>query len=64
VNFVIRPHLNTDYFPNITLENMARQAAKSEVPLYALDDETALKVVDGNVEVISEGEWKLFNQQQ
>ena len=27
---------------------------------YAIDDETAIKVVDGTVEVISEGHWKLF----
>jgi len=27
-------------------------------PAYAIDDETALKVVDGNVEVVSEGHWK------
>jgi dipeptidase E len=30
------------------------------VPAYAMDDETAIKVVDGTVEVISEGQWKLF----
>jgi dipeptidase E len=29
------------------------------VPAYAIDDETALKV-DGTVEVVSEGHWKLF----
>lgn len=28
-------------------------------PYYGVDDETALKVVDGNVEVISEGKWEL-----
>ena len=29
-------------------------------PTYAIDDETAIKVVDGTVEVISEGHWKWF----
>ena len=29
-------------------------------PAYAIDDETAIKVVDGTVEVVSEGHWKLF----
>lgn len=62
VDFVIRPHLNADYFPKATLENMETWAAKIDVPLYAFDDETALKVIDGNVEIISEGEWKLFNK--
>jgi dipeptidase E len=62
VDFQIRPHLNADYFPKATSENMATWAAKVDVPLYAFDDETALKVVDGKVEVISEGEWTVFNQ--
>lgn len=61
VDFVIRPHLNADYFANITVERMEQAAAKLTVPLYAFDDQTALKVVDGQVEVISEGGWKLFN---
>jgi dipeptidase E len=30
------------------------------VPAYAIDDQTAIKVVDGTVEVVSEGNWKLF----
>jgi dipeptidase E len=44
------------------LENVEKWAAKVETPLYALDDQSALKVIDGNVEVISMGVWKLFNQ--
>jgi hypothetical protein len=28
---------------------------------YAIDDQTAIKVTDGNVEVVSEGHWKLFS---
>jgi dipeptidase E len=31
------------------------------VPTYAIDDETAVKVIDGTVEVVSEGHWKLCN---
>jgi dipeptidase E len=30
------------------------------VPTYAVDDESAIKVIDGDVEVVSEGHWKLF----
>ncbi|HEY8597737.1 MAG TPA: Type 1 glutamine amidotransferase-like domain-containing protein [Thermomicrobiales bacterium] len=62
VDFVIRPHLNADYFPTATLERFARSAAALDVPLYAFDDQTALAVVDGDVRVISEGEWKLFDR--
>jgi dipeptidase E len=36
-------------------------AASVPRPAYAIDDETAIKVVDGDVEVISEGHWKLLN---
>jgi len=64
VDFVIRPHLNgLDVFPQATLENMEKWAAKVDHPLYALDDQSAVKVIDGKVEVISSGAWKLFGQQ-
>ena len=62
VDFVIRPHLNADWLPQATLDRFAKSAAKIDVPMYAFDDQTAIKVVDGNVEVISEGEWKLFDK--
>jgi dipeptidase E len=32
------------------------------VPLYAIDDQTAIKVVDGAVTVVSEGEWNFFEK--
>jgi dipeptidase E len=64
VDFVIRPHFMADYFPQTTPENMEEWAAKADYPLYALDDESALKVVDGNVEVISRGQWRLFEKRQ
>jgi len=37
-----------------------RWAAGIAGPAYAIDDDTAIKVVDGAVEVVSEGHWKLF----
>jgi len=61
VPFLVRPHLNADYFPVATLELFSKAAAKVKVPLYAIDDQTAIKVVDDRVEVVSEGQWKLFN---
>jgi dipeptidase E len=36
-------------------------AARLPVPAYAIDDETAIKVVGSTVEVVSEGKWQLFN---
>jgi dipeptidase E len=38
-----------------------RWAANLKGPAYAIDDETAIKVVDGTVELVSEGHWKLFS---
>jgi dipeptidase E len=61
---VIRPHLNADYFPQITPERVAEMAARQTVPLYAFDDQSALKVVDDKVEVISEGAWQRFELPQ
>ena len=37
-----------------------RWAAEIPGPAYAIDDQTAIKVADGTVEVVSEGHWKLF----
>ncbi len=62
VDFVIRPHLNSAILPQLTLENIEKWATKIDVPLYAIDDQTALKVIDGKVEVITEGKWKLFEK--
>jgi|SRR5215208_2636326 len=61
VGFAIRSHLNADYFPMANMKMMERAAAKLDYPLYAIDDETAVKVVNGEVEVVSEGEWRLFD---
>jgi dipeptidase E len=43
------------------MQMMERAAAKLDYPLYAIDDETAIKVVDGEVEVVSEGAWRHFD---
>lgn len=61
VDFVVRPHLDADYFPGATMEMMERAAAKVGMPLYAFDDDTAIAVVDGRVQVVSEGRWRLLN---
>ena len=60
VDFSIFPHLGHEMMPDNTLANAERWAAEIAGPAYAMDDETAIKVVDGNVEVISEGQWKRF----
>ncbi|MFC0515451.1 Type 1 glutamine amidotransferase-like domain-containing protein [Mucilaginibacter angelicae] len=61
VDFAIHPHLDHEWFPKNSLANIEKLAATIPVPSYAIDDQTAIKVTDGTIEVISEGHWKLFN---
>jgi dipeptidase E len=62
VNFSLLPHLDHEKFPENSLANLEKLAARIPVPTYAIDDQTAIKVTDGTVEVVSEGYWKLFTQ--
>jgi dipeptidase E len=60
VDFALIPHLDHADHPDASLPNAEKWAARLPVPVYAIDDETAIKVTDGAVEVVSEGNWKLF----
>ena len=60
VEFAIFPHLDHEDLPENTMADAERWAAGMHVPCYAIDDQTAIKVTDGVVEVISEGHWILF----
>ena len=60
VDFSIFPHLENPDLPHNTLAAAERWAAELAAPAYAIDDETAIRVVDGTVDVVSEGQWKLF----
>jgi dipeptidase E len=61
VDFCLFPHLDSPDRPDKTVAEAERWAAGIKGPAYAIDDQTAIKVADGSVEVISEGRWKLFN---
>jgi dipeptidase E len=61
VDFTLYPHLDHPDMPDTSLANIEKWASGIPVPTYAIDDNTAIKVVDGTVEVISEGRWQLFN---
>jgi dipeptidase E len=61
VDFSIFPHLEHPDLPWNTMAEAERWADELSGPAYAIDDETAIKVVDGTVEVVSEGTWKLFS---
>jgi dipeptidase E len=60
VDFSIFPHLDHEDLPENTMADAERWAAGMPVPGYAIDDQTAIEVTDGAVEVVSEGHWKLF----
>ncbi len=60
VDFSIFPHVDHEDLPDNTMANAERWAAGLEGPAYAIDDETAIQVTDGVVELVSEGHWKLF----
>jgi len=61
VDFTLYPHLDHPEMPDTTLANIEKWASGIPVPTYAIDDHTAIKVVDGTPEVVSEGTWRLFN---
>jgi dipeptidase E len=60
VDFAVIPHLDNAGHPDASLSNAEKWAARLPVPTYAIDDNTALKVVDDVVDVVSEGTWRLF----
>ena len=60
VDFAMFPHLDHTAMPDHSMAKAERWAAGLTVPGYAIDDETAIKVIDDTVEVVSEGHWKLF----
>ncbi len=60
VDFAVIPHLDEAGHGDASLANAERWAARIPVPTYAIDDETAIRVVDGVAQVVSEGHWKLF----
>ena len=58
VDFAIIPHVDIADHQDMAIAE--QWAARIPAPTYAIDDETAIKVIDGKVEVVSEGTWKLF----
>ncbi|KQW75700.1 peptidase S51 [Devosia sp. Root413D1] len=60
VDFTLYPHLDNPEMPDTTLANIANWASGIPVRTYAMDDDTAIKVVDGVATVVSEGTWRLL----
>jgi dipeptidase E len=62
VDFSMFPHLDHEDLPENTMADAEKWATGIPGPAYAIDDQTAIKVVDGSVEVVSEGHWRLFTR--
>ena len=60
VDFSIFPHLDHEELPENSMADAEKWAADMPVPCYAIDDQTAIRVTDGAVDIVSEGHWKLF----
>jgi dipeptidase E len=60
VGFSMFPHLDNEDLPDMSMAGAERWAASMSVPCYAIDDQTAIRVVDDTIEVVTEGHWKLF----
>lgn len=60
VDFSICPHLAQDGEPGNSMAEAEQWAAGISCPGYVMDDQSAIAVVDGVVEVVSEGRWRLL----
>jgi dipeptidase E len=60
VDFAVIPHFDHPDHPDASSANAERWAAMLPVPTYAIDEQTALVVTDGVIDVVSEGAWRLF----
>lgn len=61
VDFHIIPHLNSSKFPDACDEKIKEVAKDILGPIYALDNESAISIIDGKLDIVSEGEWKKYN---
>ena len=62
VDFAVIPHFEHPDHPDASFANAEKWAARIPSPTYAIDDESAIRVVDGAAQVVSEGQWKLFER--
>ena len=61
VDFYFLPHLNSAYFKKLREDTIRKAVQGIPEEIYVLDDDSALKIVDGKIEVVSEGEWFVIN---
>jgi dipeptidase E len=57
-DWYVKPHLYSLDFAERDDAWADRIVRRADFPIYFIDDETAVRVVDGTVDVISEGRWR------
>lgn len=62
VDFMVEPHINSRYFPEINLNNLKKRFSEYKYPIYGIDDDTAIKIDGDQLEVVSQGVWKKFEK--
>ncbi len=61
VDFSLKPHMNSSFFPKASESNLDKYAPDVPHTFYGIDDQTAIKVIDDRIEIVSEGKWKKYN---
>lgn len=61
VDFLIEPHINSPYFPELTFGYVKKESESLKHTIYGLDDNSAIKVDGTKVTPVSEGGWQKFN---
>lgn len=62
VDFMVEPHINSQYFPEINLVNLKDRSKQYKFPIYGIDDDTAIKIDGDQLEVVSQGVWEKFEK--
>jgi dipeptidase E len=62
INFYVRPHFNSQFFPKAKAEYIKQAAEQIPETIYAIDDQTAIKIDGDKNEIVSEGEYLIFNK--
>ncbi|MEU4236883.1 Type 1 glutamine amidotransferase-like domain-containing protein [Actinoplanes sp. NPDC026619] len=57
-DWYLKPHLYSPSFPERDEAWADRIVARADFPIYFIDDDTAVRVIDDKVDVVSEGQWR------
>lgn len=63
VPYAVVPHLNSVMFSHARHEYIRRFADSVTYPVFALDDQSAIEVVDGRTRIVSTGAYKAFDNE-